>query len=1086
MAYTVEEDTPPPGPDVDLSQILEFESGQSAPANRPYVPSLQEHPDIFAAPKAALGEFASNAGRAIGSAVESNPKLQGAASVAESVLGALGAGNKVLRGGLGNIDAATNDEFRSVYMDAIRERSNEMGLPPDDIRVMLTAGESTWDYRPEILPGMKGVAEMVGDPSNVLLAGAPAIRKGVQAAAGAVDRGAGAAARFGSRLSDELAQAPASVSLSAGPNPEEAIRLARAIKRALRGEAAPTEALDDAARGSAENASRINLLRETGFSDDEIVKGLDEILPEPPPQAKFEFRPDPEDSRGGYIVDTETGVRDDFLTNKVPDSTSEAGRISPEAAAGFARSASKWFDQGTMPVQNNRARRLKEAQDAGFDNVDDYYRSKGFSTAGDEVSSAAARKEAGTEALQKPTTSAESYAQGLPSADLAASDPNGAVRFMVSHGWDEKAAQEFVSDGQDWATFMRGRGSADALGGSAPSTISDTVGDRLSAIRSAVDDSSLAELKEASKRYAKGEATTQDLVDLRTARKAAETLAEEGDVATARRIQEALGGSYRATEGVKMARATTTRTPTTIAEAAESAKTPLQRKVEAGENLTRATAEEAAQEAAGISSAATKRQNEILGKAIGEKTSAEDLADAVKAQDPSILTKISQYANIPRVAISSFDISASTRQAGYLAARHPKEWSEAFARQLKAITMDDASFQKMHDAMKQRNLGNGLDKLFHRDIGTSLLGAEETFVRPSLDGLKKVPGLSQYLVGIEKSERAFITMLNSISSDVANSIVENAVAAGKPLSQAQKDRLATFINHATGRGTFLGPNTKVLGKNLFPIGAKGERAGLLREAGAIANNLLSTVFFAPRFTMSRWQTGADVVTALGSLSKDIVLRRGIDAVDAEILSSTLSYIASVESLLKLARWGGISETNDDPESAEFQKFDIGTPSVPKAIFATAASALGLGSSTYETTSFSDKGKPKKAGEVTTKIDPWGGFQQNVVLLARELDAFKKQNERGEDREDPYAYDTLGEATQAYLRKKFSPQANLVETARTRRDAIGRPATLEGAVAGATVPMIARDFHENLGLEQTERQQKKSTKKKSGGWEDLAK
>jgi hypothetical protein len=153
---------------------------------------------------------------------------------------------------------------------------------------------------------------------------------------------------------------------------------------------------------------------------------------------------------------------------------------------------------------------------------------------------------------------------------------------------------------------------------------------------------------------------------------------------------------------------------------------------------------------------------------------------------------------------------------------------------------------------------------------------------------------------VDASERAYVTFLNKLRFDT---FTHEAQKLGPGAKTDDLKSLAKTINILTGRGD-LGKFTE-------------------------ASQVLSGLFFAPRFAVSRFQVPITLATG-SSASRKLAAR------------SLVSYASTVTAMLALADISGTANVDWDPRSSDFGKARFGK----------------------------------------TRIDPWMGLQQPAVLVSR--------------------------------------------------------------------------------------------------------
>ncbi len=236
-------------------------------------------------------------------------------------------------------------------------------------------------------------------------------------------------------------------------------------------------------------------------------------------------------------------------------------------------------------------------------------------------------------------------------------------------------------------------------------------------------------------------------------------------------------------------------------------------------------------------------------------------------------------AGIPKALVSSFDISAPTRQGILLAGEKSwwKSWKpmmQALFSEKNGVAINDSIIN--HPLVKYQQTA----KLYIAPISRLSAGLEQFEESFMSRFANKLPW-------VKASNRAYITFLNKLRSDTFNSYM------GKWLKEMPEDRaiskaskLADFINKATGRG----------------------KLGGLERSGQ-AQQILNASFFSPRFVMSRVQIPFII------FEKDPTVRKVI-AKDLAI------FFGSGMTALTLAKLGG-AKVELDPRSTDFGKIKIG-------------------------------------------------------------------------------------------------------------------------------------------------------------------
>jgi hypothetical protein len=267
-----------------------------------------------------------------------------------------------------------------------------------------------------------------------------------------------------------------------------------------------------------------------------------------------------------------------------------------------------------------------------------------------------------------------------------------------------------------------------------------------------------------------------------------------------------------------------------------------------------------------------------------------------------------------RAIMTSFDFSGMLRQGGLVVFANPKLGIDAARVMFKAARSEQDMFEIMREIERRPNaeLYAKADLFLHETEG-SASEREETFASK----------LAEKLPGVGGSQRAYVTFLNRLRADAFDMFTATLARNGEPtLEEAQA--IANFVNVATGRGN----------------------AG----SWSPAMQKFSTVFFAPRYVLSRFQT------LIGQPLWD-----GNDRTRKLIAREYAKYaigMAGVYALATLA-WGEEEDFSltGDPRSADFGKIRLGN----------------------------------------TRLDPLSGFAQTARIVAQ-LASGQTMNRHGEVRD----------------------------------------------------------------------------------------
>jgi hypothetical protein len=330
-------------------------------------------------------------------------------------------------------------------------------------------------------------------------------------------------------------------------------------------------------------------------------------------------------------------------------------------------------------------------------------------------------------------------------------------------------------------------------------------------------------------------------------------------------------------------------------------------------------------------------------------------------------------ANVSRTFKTMLDFSAMLRQGGMLAVGESKAWIKSIKPMLKA-TFNDKNYLAIDEAIRTHpsyELAEDAGLYLAPVEEFAMLSAkEEAFVSRLIH---KVPVLSG---AVKMSERSYNTFLNSLRSDVFYKYVDQW---GTNATEKDYSELAKFINAATGRGSL----------------------GSLENA----SHVMSSVFFSPRYFMSRIQAPL-------SLASSSPLARKVAA--KNLVGFTVAGMTAL-GLIKAA--GG--KVEDDPRSSDFGKGRIGN----------------------------------------TRIDLFTGYLPIVRYAAQLITAQRKNSDTG-GVQDINRLHVLG----LFGRSKLAPSAGFAVSALQGRNYVGEDYSFKTKNIGNMAyneftPMVAADIYE---------------------------
>jgi len=368
-----------------------------------------------------------------------------------------------------------------------------------------------------------------------------------------------------------------------------------------------------------------------------------------------------------------------------------------------------------------------------------------------------------------------------------------------------------------------------------------------------------------------------------------------------------------------------------------------------------------------------------------------------------------------RTMITAFDLSAAGRQGLFGSVMNPKEAASAFATQIKALGMTRPEFDSFMLRLQDPTMNPyaELSKaagLHFSDTAPSAKTTEEVFSHGKW--AEKIPG-------VKRTEQAYIAYLNKLRVELFNKHVRVLEQSGDELfdatmgvSQKVKD-LAYMVNTLTGRGEMsifhISPNSK-LGKKLQleQSWAPGKE---MMDKG---HEMLTTGFFAPRFTASRAALMRDTIQAMVGGGLDPQISR----IYMKNVIGTVSAMASVAGGLAAM---GVGTFQPDPRKKDFGVLKVGN----------------------------------------TRYDLFGGLKpwaKIVSVLASDQYWSGKSGIPKKYGDGPMNKTKFGELAK-FGRSKLSPLAGFITEAVTGEDFMGRKSKLWENAYGHTVPMIAQTIVE---------------------------
>jgi hypothetical protein len=380
------------------------------------------------------------------------------------------------------------------------------------------------------------------------------------------------------------------------------------------------------------------------------------------------------------------------------------------------------------------------------------------------------------------------------------------------------------------------------------------------------------------------------------------------------------------------------------------------------------------------------------------------------------LDTASDAVNSSRTVVTAYDLSAPFRQGGIMSISHPIRAARAYVNMLKAArsakgaraVMAEIKSRKYYEIYKDSGLyiseeGKGAEEVFksifaHKIPGVNLseraYNAYLNTVRADcfdalVDALKAASNKTMTKAGNAAYEKylqslpagGFSSMDEALASlkGAQKSISSEVISSG--IKQKELEAIANYINVATGRGS---------------IGAAEKYA---KE--------LSTIFFAPKLTASRWQMLSFQPVYQGSARSRMI-----------IAGEYGKYLAGLATLYGLAKMSG-AQVTWDPRSTDFGKIRFGE----------------------------------------NRIDPLSGLGKHAVYAARIITGkFEGSSGRSESIYDDKGRNNWDDITERYARSTLSPLYGTAITLATGRGIDGKPYRPED-IPYDLLPLSARDIYE---------------------------
>ena len=253
--------------------------------------------------------------------------------------------------------------------------------------------------------------------------------------------------------------------------------------------------------------------------------------------------------------------------------------------------------------------------------------------------------------------------------------------------------------------------------------------------------------------------------------------------------------------------------------------------------------------------------------------------------------------NAVRAIMTGGEFSLVLRQGGWIAMSRPGVVAKALPKMFKSFASEQTSYELYDGIMNRENAplyARGKLHLAPIDGSVTLSAMEEVYMSHLIE---KIPLIKNF-------QRAGLTFLNLIRADtfdILNSTL--SVSATGVQNQKELEAIANYVNIATGRG----------GSEAFNKSAV----------------ILNTIFFAPKYVLSRFQLLAGQPLFKGSATTRKLI--------AQEYARALIGLFTVYVLGALAG----AEIEDDPRSSDFGKLKFGDTRIDP-LFGLAQTAVFMG------------------------------------------------------------------------------------------------------------------------------------------------
>ena len=441
-----------------------------------------------------------------------------------------------------------------------------------------------------------------------------------------------------------------------------------------------------------------------------------------------------------------------------------------------------------------------------------------------------------------------------------------------------------------------------------------------------------------------------------------------------------------------------------------------------------------------------KHEIELMNRVFGNEVG--DALIGKMSNTQQLMFWATNFANIPRTMMASFDLSAPLRQGIWLIGR-PKQFARAMGAMFKSLKSEEG-YNATVRAMAQKptfklarergvaltEIGSALNKTEELFIGSGML---ERMGKAALKRWPDVRGKALNLIpeGVKASQRAYTGFLNKIRADTFDSMINT-----------QKE-LGMYTDKVSGVTDIFTVNEKLSADTARYVNiasGRGNLSGLAQDHAALTN----AVFFSPRLMSARLalfdpRTYFDVARiprkVLGGKKYpftdiEIIGKESAPKVSKmvrqEALADAAKFFAFYTTSAALAKFVLGQDAGANPRSADFTKIVSGNTSVD----------LSGGIGSYARTAF------QLAQPLFEKM----GILDDSYLVSS---TSGKKTKMGGGFNEVSAGDVLVR----FFSQKENPVVSFFANALFQRDETGKPMNVTKEVVERITPIVAQDFVE---------------------------